>query len=132
MPIPGMAPDTKPVILAEGTKFDPLGEGDSGIINDLLDHIGEPNECRLDQSAPEEGLVPASGIQTDPEPRAGTILYFQHEGGGQVLVIGASATPWALESDATLSGLLHRALNCFVYGEGCGYDAFLPAIIRSP
>ncbi len=132
MPIPGLAPGTDAVILAEGTKFDPLGEGDFGGINDLLDHIGEPNECRLDQSAPEEGLVPTSGIQPDPEPRAGTILYFQHAGGGQVLVIGASATPWALESDATLSGLLHRALNCFVFDEGCGYSTFLPAILRRP
>ncbi len=129
MPIPGLAQETDPVILAEGTKFDPLGVNDFGRINDLLQHIGEPNVCIIDQGVP-EGQAPPAGNVEDPEARAGTILYFQHEGGGQVLVIGASATPWALESDAALSGLLHRALSCFAYDEGCGYRTFLPSIVR--
>ncbi len=70
----------------------------------ILDFIGsEP---------PEDGRTAVT--------KAGTILYFPHSGGGEVLVIGASATPWALQSDARLSGLLHRALACFANGVGCG------------
>jgi len=131
MPIPGLAEGTNAVILAEGTRFDPLGENDFGHINDLLQHIGEPNTCNLTGGVTESQVSPANSVE-DPEMRAGTILYFQHAGGGQVLVIGASATPWALASDTALSGLLHRALSCFAYGEGCGYRTFLPSIVRRP
>lgn len=131
MPIPGLAQGTDAVILAEGTRFDPLGENDFGHTGDLLQRIGEPNTCILNESAPDGQFSPAGKVE-DPEMRAGTILYFQHEGGGQVLVIGASATPWALASDVSLSGLLQRALSCFAYGEGCGYDVFLPAVLGGP
>ena len=127
MPIPGLSPGQEPVILAEGTNFDPLGNGDSGGVNGLLDAIGVEPTCDNVKNLIGEPVTPSN---RPPATRAGTILYFPHSGGGHVLVIGASATPWALESDAALSGLLYRALMCFGYDEGCGYDIYLPAILR--
>jgi hypothetical protein len=129
MPIPGLAVGQKPVILGEGVMFDPLGNDDVGGVNSLLDNIGEVLTCEMitdtiGDPVPQPGRSPA-------KDGTGTILYFPHSGGGHVLVIGASATPWALESDPALSGLLYRGLSCFVYGEGCGYDLYLPAILRS-
>ena len=121
MPLPGLAEGQQAVILAEGTEFDPTDSSDGNppdgfpvpddvpvprpvTCQDILDFIGsEP---------PEDGRSAVT--------KAGTILYFPHSGGGEVLVIGASATPWALQSDTRLSGLLHWALACFANDVGCG------------
>lgn len=119
MPLPGLAPGQEPVILGEGTGFDPDNPG--GRNQSLTASVawGEEPLC----SASAAALI---GQEVEPpskvyEPgRSGTILYFPHVGGGHVLVIGASATPWALESDAALAGLLKRGLDCFALGEGCG------------
>jgi len=95
MPLPGLADGQQPVILAEGWGLTDYDER----VNSLLTDMGITDE------------------------KAGTILYFPHTAGGHVLVIGASATPWALESDNALSGLMQRALSCFAYDNGCPQTA---------
>ena len=110
---------------------DPLGTGDTGGYSNLLSRIGETPTCGPDDDDI-DAPIPAPSLATAVDDRAGTILYFRHEGGGHVLVIGASATPWALDSDATLSGLLQRGLACFAYDQGCGRELFLPAILKLP
>lgn len=132
MPLPGLAAGEQPVILAEGTDFDLNGTGDGGSLNNLLDPNAPQYTCQDIQ-----GFVnnpPTGGGRTPATVNdvAGTILYFPHSGGGNVLVIGASATPWALESDAALAGLMRRALNCFAYDLGCGYNVYLPSVISNP
>lgn len=121
--IPALASGQEAVILAEGEHFDPLGNGDSIRQNALL--VDSTHQTSCDEVTAKIGQDLVDGIRP-PATRGGTILYFEHEGGGHVLVIGASATPWALESDAALSGLLFRALDCFVNNSGCGYDLYLP------
>lgn len=59
---------------------------------------GRPNGC----------LTPTSSA--DP---SGSILHFSRPNGSEVLVIGASATPWALDGNPTLSGLVDNALAEF-------------------
>ena len=121
MPLPGLAEGQQAVILAEGTDFDETDPSRGGIPDgfpipeDIPDRPPRTCENILDligSEPPEDGRTAVT--------KAGTILYFPHSGGGQVLVIGASATPWALQSDARLSGLLDRALACFANGVGCG------------
>lgn len=128
MPLPGLADGQQAVILAEGTDFDPVdpAKGSAG----LDGHPNMPPASCQENVMSLIGQGPGDSGVRIPIPRGGTILYFPHSGGGHVLVIGASATPWALASDAALSGLLERGLNCFVYGEGCGYDVFLPAVLK--
>ena len=133
MPLPGLAAGQQPVVLAEGVNFDPEGTGDAGGVTDLLDNVGiTPTvpACE-DYTASIIGSVPYV-VDDQPPTKSGTILYFPHSGGGDVLVIGASATPWALESDAALSGLMRRALNCFAYDQGCGYSVYLPTVTAGP
>jgi len=135
MPLPGLAAGQQPVILAEGTKFDYVnsaGKLDTGGTSNLLNTIGvtvTTPSCE-EFTASLIGTSPYTGGVDTPPTRAGTILYFPHTGGGNVLVIGASATPWALASDTALSGLLQRALSCFALDEGCGYRIHLPVILR--
>ncbi len=130
IPIANLAPGTDPVILAEGVNFGPPGyEDDTGKVNTLLDHIGEVVTC---DNVIDTILNPEAGGANPPATRAGTILYFKHAGGGHILVIGASATPWALESDAALSGLLQRGLDCFIHNQGCGYTVSLPSVQKKP
>ena len=121
MPLPGLAEGQQAVILAEGTDFDPTDSSKGGIPDGfpIPDDIPAPppRTCQnildlIGSESPEDGRRAVT--------KAGTILYFPHSGGGQVLVIGASATPWALQSDARLSGLLFRALSCFANDVGCG------------
>jgi hypothetical protein len=130
MPLPpGLAAGHQPVILAEGTDFDPDYPSKGGVPDGYPIPDVPPRTCEnsvldlIGQGAADDGT---RRVVT----RGGTILYFPHNGGGNVLVIGASATPWALASDASLSGLLQRSLACFAYDEGCGYRIFLPAISR--
>jgi hypothetical protein len=127
MPLPGLAPEQQPVILAQGTDFDP-DDPSKGYVPDGYPGT-QPRSCEdvLSKIGSESGSPPPSAMD-----EGGTILYFPHNGGGHVLVIGASATPWALASDAPLSGLLQRALSCFAYDEGCGYEIHLPAVMRRP
>ncbi len=134
MPIPGLAAGQQPVILAEGANFDPEGAGDTGDVNNLLSNVGiTPTVPTCDEYTTSViGTEPYTGGSDTPPTKAGTILYFSHTGGGHVLVIGASATPWALASDAKLSGLLRRSLDCFAYDQGCGYSLFLPTVIAEP
>ena len=119
MPLPGLAPEQEPVILAEGTAFNPDNPGGRNDAFDKSTAYGEGPSCKdfagsmIDEGAAKGGKVYEAG-------KSGTILYFPHVGGGRVLVIGASATPWALESDEMLSGLLYRALMCFAFDKGCG------------
>lgn len=138
MPLPGLADGQQPVILAEGVDF---GPSDPGGRTNLLDRIGaeEPtcddilNLPVIDDEGNDASISPPSRDgATFEATKAGTILYFPHSGGGHVLVIGASATPWALKNDATLSDLLYRALACFALDVGCGYEVFLPAILGGP
>ncbi len=121
MPLPGLAEGQQAVILAEGTDFDPTDSSDGGIPDGfpIPDDIPAPSPrtCQnildlIGSEPPEDGRSAVT--------KAGTILYFPHSGGGHVLVIGASATPWALQSDARLSGLQSRALECFANDVGCG------------
>ena len=124
--IPGLAPGQDPIVLAEGTNFGSLGDGDTGRAFDLAATIGTTLSCEdinslVGSTPPDDTLAPAT--------RAGSILYFPHVGGGHVLVIGASATPWALASDAILSRLTSRALDCFGYDHACGYSNYLPLTI---
>ena len=124
----GLAEGQQPVILAEGVDFP---AGDPGGRNNLLDQIGsERPTCEELTQAILSGELGEGGA-TYEATDAGTILYFPHSSGGHVLVIGASATPWALESDAALSGLLRRSLACFAYDEGCNQEIFLPAVLKS-
>lgn len=122
MPLPGLADGQQAVILAEGTDFDETNPS-RGV--KTLD--GGPNAEKASDDQPRtiEDIVGLIGREPPEDEReevtnAGTILYFPHSAGGQVLVIGATATPWALQSDATLSGLLVRALDCFANDVGCG------------
>ena len=129
MPLPGLAAGQQPVILAEGTDFDPAHPSKGRLAPD--GYPGSPS------ATCEDNVMSLIGQEKQDDgirhivPRGGTILYFPHTGGGHVLVIGASATPWALKSDAALSGLLQRSLSCFAYDEGCGYAVFLPVILLS-
>ncbi|MFQ5399782.1 MAG: N,N-dimethylformamidase beta subunit family domain-containing protein [Anaerolineae bacterium] len=132
MPLPGLAAGQQPVILAEGTDFDLNGTGNGGSINNLLGTIGQQNTCQDIQDLVNHPPTGGGRTQLTVNDVAGTILYFPHSGGGDVLVIGASATPWALESDAALSGLTQRALNCFAYDQGCGYNVYLPTVTAGP
>jgi len=123
MPLPGLAVGQQPVILAEGVDLYRYPER----VNTLLERVGQPApSCeeiiQASLSGTDETDGTAEGLVAAPaaaEEKAGTILYFRHAAGGHVLVIGASATPWALASDAALSGLLSRALSCFALGSGC-------------
>lgn len=118
MPLPGLAAGQQPVILAEGVDFG----ADSGDVNSILENVGRtvtPPSCedfQLSQIGPRTWF----GGTTNSPTVSGTILYFPHQGGGHVLAVGASATPWALWSDASLSGLLYRALGAFAYDVGLG------------
>ena len=125
MPLPGLAPGQEAVILGEGMALRP------GEANNLPKGRLRPTGHPTDPPPPTECQ---DVINITPPPKeflaeAGTILYFPHVGGGHVLAIGASATPWALASDAALSGLMERALACFANDEGCGYDTYLPLVI---
>ena len=44
--------------------------------------------------------------------------------------LAAGEAAWALQSDAVLSGLFRRSLDCFANDEGCGYGVYLPALLR--
>ena len=122
MLVPGLSSGQEPTILGEGINFNHVVSDTIGQNGLLLD----PNhETSCDDVKDSIGVPVGAGTKT-PATRGGTILYFEHAGGGHVLVIGASATPWALESNTSLSGLLFRGLDCFVNANGCGYDLFLP------
>ncbi len=128
MPLPGLTDGQQPVILAEGTDYDPA-DPSKGYTPDGYPDPDPPPPATCEDIENLIGSEPQENTK-QPVDKGGTILYFPHTGGGHVLVIGASATPWALASDAALSGLLQRSLSCFAYDEGCGYDIYLPAILK--
>ena len=128
MPLPGLAPGEQAVILGEGTAFDPQNEADFFRGNEFP--VGHP-DSPIQSPLTCQDIVAGDGPPLVNLERAGTILYFPHAGGGHVLVIGASATPWALASDAALSGLLQQSLSCFAYDAGCGYEIYLPSVLTN-
>jgi hypothetical protein len=129
MPLPGLAEGQQPTILAEGTDFDAAHPTKGGIAPD--GHPALPPASCEDNVMSLIGQEAAGDAVRVPLTRTGTILYFPHTSGGHVLVIGASATPWALASDAALSSLLHRALACFAVDERCPRQVYLPAVLES-
>ena len=129
MPLPGLAPGQDPVILGEGQALRP----DNSNAGDLPRGRQYPDGHPLDPNPTPttcEGIITAPDVPAVDLEQAGTILYFPHAAGGHVLVIGATATPWALASDSVLTGLLQRSLACFAYDQGCGYGHFLPLVTR--
>lgn len=122
MLIPGLSSPLTATILAEGVNFNHVVSDTIGQNGLLLD----PNRQESCGDVKEWIGEPVTLNQPVPATRGGTILHFEHLGGGQVLVISASATPWALESDPALSGLLFRALDCFANKNSCGYGIYLP------
>jgi len=128
MSIPGLAPGQEPLILASGTNHNQPGTTTPARVNDLLNTITQTLTCTDVQNLVGATEHPGGGNTTATD--AGTILYFPHAGGGHVLVIGASATPWALASDTSLAGLMYRAIQCFAFGQGCGFDSYLPLILK--
>lgn len=102
---PGLLAGTTPVVLAQGGGFlTPLPRlVDLDLVEDLT--------CQEVLDNPD--LV----FPGDENSLAGQISYYDHEAGGHVLSVGSTASPWALASDSTLSGLVLRALGAFAYGD---------------
>jgi hypothetical protein len=111
MPLPGLLSGQDAVILGEGLAMRP-GE-DNNLPKGIQYPSGHPAAPSITTCQEIMNVSAPPKIQLE---QAGTILYFPHSGGGHVLTIGASATPWALSSDPDLAGLLQRSLSCFSDG----------------
>jgi hypothetical protein len=122
-PPPGLAPGAPVSVLAEGVDF-PKPEFASHRRN-----LSYRPDCDEIEAVHAGEMEPSAdkNLPVTEDTRAGSILHYRHAGGGHVLNIGSTASVWALQSDAAISGMVERAIDCFAYDSGCPDEPFEPS-----